>query len=90
MAIPEDGVLLGEITAGKLGVKVRPGDDRNPHAERCIPEASLKVLGINRQMIGSESFVSLKQANKVLRESRIVTAVMLKVDPGRPPVSRRN
>ncbi|NLW44827.1 MAG: ABC transporter permease [Syntrophomonadaceae bacterium] len=84
LAIPEDGVLLGEITAGKLGVKVGDQVTIETRMQSGVSqEASLKVLGINRQMIGSESFVSLKQANKVLRESRIVTAVMLKVDPGK-------
>ena len=83
-AIPRDGVLMNDRVAAKLGVKV---GDTVMIATRMVSgasqEASLKVLGISHQMIGSGSYVSLNQANKVLRESRVVTAVMLRTDPGK-------
>jgi putative ABC transport system permease protein len=84
LAIPQDGVLMNDMTAKKLGVKVGDQVTIETRMQSGVSqETSLKVLGINHQMIGSGSYVSLKQANQVLRESRIVTAVMLKVDPGK-------
>ncbi|MGI6549872.1 MAG: ABC transporter permease [Syntrophomonadales bacterium] len=83
LVIPEDGVLMNDITANKLGVKV---GDRVMIETRmqsgASREAWLKVLGVNHQMIGYGSYVSLDQANRVLRESRVVTGVMLRIDPG--------
>jgi len=84
LVIPQDGVVMNDITAKKLGVTV---GDRVMIETRmqsgASREASLKVLGINHQMIGAGSYVSLNQANQVLGENRVVTAVMLKVDPGK-------
>ncbi len=83
LAVPEEGVLMNDITATKLGVKVGDMVIIETRMETgASQETPLKVLGINHQMIGSGSYVSLEQANKVLRESRVVTAAMLKVDPG--------
>lgn len=84
LVIPQDGVLMNDITAKKLGVE--EGDRvmiETRMQSGASQKTSLKILGINHQMIGAGSYVSLSQANQVLKESRVVTAVMLKVDPGK-------
>lgn len=84
LMVPEEGVLLNDRTASKLGVQVGDMVAIETRMETgASQETSLKVLGVNHQVIGGGSYVSLRQANQVLRESRGVSAVMLKVDPGK-------
>lgn len=45
--------------------------------------AEVKIMGINRQLVGSGSYISLGQANRILQESGVVSGAMLKVDPGK-------
>jgi putative ABC transport system permease protein len=40
-------------------------------------------MGINRQLVGSGSYIEINQANRLLEESGLVSGVMLKVDPGK-------
>jgi len=84
LRIPEEGLLISEKTASKLGV--REGD--RVELETLLGtgpshKASLKVVEVNRQLVGGGSYVSLEQANLVLQERRLASGVMLKVDPGR-------
>ena len=72
LAIPQDGVLMNDMTAKKLGVKVGDQVTIETRMQSGVSqETSLKVLGINHQMIGSGSYVSLKQANQVLRKAEL-------------------
>ncbi|MEW6725511.1 MAG: FtsX-like permease family protein [Bacillota bacterium] len=84
MPLPEEGMLISQRTAEKLGVQA---------GDRVIVEtllgfgpsrtAGVKVAGINSQLIGSASYVTLEQANRALQERQLVSGTMLKVDPGK-------
>ncbi len=43
---------------------------------------TLTVAGVNRQLVGGGSYISLDLANQVMQESGVVSGAMLKVDPG--------
>jgi putative ABC transport system permease protein len=84
LGVPPAGVLISERTAKKLGL--REGDQ--VEVETLLGtgpsrRARLTVAGINRQLVGGGSYVSLEQANLVLQERHLVSGVMLKADPGR-------
>lgn len=83
LRLPEEGILINERTAAKLGVRV--GD--RVEVETLLGlgpthKTSLTVAGMSRQLIGGGSYINLEQANAILRETRLVSGVMLKVDPG--------
>ena len=81
--VPEEGILLNEQTARKLGV--RPGETLEIETRLSTGparRATLKVVEINRPAIGGGSYLSLTQANRILSESQVISGVMLKVDPG--------
>lgn len=83
LSLPEEGVLISEKTAVKLGV--REGDW--VEVETLLGtgpsrRAALKIAGVNQQLVGGGSFVSIDQANDILQEKSLVSGVMLKVDPG--------
>ncbi|OPX86187.1 MAG: outer membrane-specific lipoprotein transporter subunit LolE [Pelotomaculum sp. PtaB.Bin104] len=83
LRLPGEGLLINERTAAKLGV--REGDRVEVETRFSTGpsrQSSLTVVGINRQLVGSGSFVSLEQANLVIQERHLVSGVMLKVDPG--------
>ncbi|WP_027363653.1 ABC transporter permease [Desulfotruncus alcoholivorax] len=80
--IPEAGLLISQRTAERLGAKV--GD--TVEVETLLGtgparHAPVKIVGINKQLVGGGSFVSLEQANLILQERQLVSGVMLKVDP---------
>lgn len=82
-SVPEQGILLSRPAAEKLGVKV---------GDRVVLEtilgigpnhrSELTVVGINQQLLGEQSWVSLDQANRLLRERGLISGAMLKTDPG--------
>ncbi|MGD0152702.1 MAG: FtsX-like permease family protein [Thermacetogeniaceae bacterium] len=83
LSLPPDGLVIDAHTANKLGTRV--GDEVQvetvlglgpPHLN------SVTILGISKQMIGSESFATLGLVNQMLQESGLVSGAMLKVDPG--------
>lgn len=79
--IPEEGILLNKSTADKLGIK--PGDEVEVHTTLGIGPTRterLRIVGLNQPMSGSGSFISWETANRLLGESRVVSAVMLKLD----------
>ena len=83
VALPADGIILNERTANKLGLKV--GD--MVEVETLLPQGpahwdNLKIRGLTRQLIGGGSYISLKQANRLLNEANIVSGAMIKVVPG--------
>jgi putative ABC transport system permease protein len=82
--LPEEGILISRRAADKLGAET--GDV--VEAETLLSlgpshQVGLKVMGANRQLVGSSSYISIEQANLILRERGLVTGAMLKVDPGR-------
>jgi putative ABC transport system permease protein len=84
MAIPEEGIILGEITARKLGAEVGDLITVETTFNRGAPMISeLSVVSINRQLFGSVCYTSLSQANRLLHEADVITGCMLLVDPGR-------
>jgi len=79
--IPEEGILLNQKTADKLGV--RPGDEVEVQTTLGIGPTRterLLIAGVNQPMSGSGSYVSWKTANRLLGENQVVSAVMLKLD----------
>lgn len=81
--LPDEGLLISAATAKKI--KARVGD--RVEVETLLGlgpsrRASLKITGINQQLIGGSSCISLLEANHIMQESQIVSGVMLKVDPG--------
>ncbi|MHB8157314.1 MAG: FtsX-like permease family protein [Desulfocucumaceae bacterium] len=84
LRVAGEGVLIGEKTANKLGVR----EGGQVEIETLLGtgpsrRARLTVVGINRQLVGGGSYISLEQANLVLQERHLASGVMLKVDPGR-------
>lgn len=83
MTIPKEGIVLGEITARKLGAQ--PGDQVTVETAYNMGEpvtTTLPVVSINRQLFGSVCYTSLSQANRMLREADVVSGCMLLVDSG--------
>lgn len=83
VAVPEEGLVINQLRAKKLGLEV--GDIVEVETLLGLGPthtAELKVVGINKQLVGSESYCSLQQANRLLGEGQVITAAMLKVDPG--------
>ncbi|MGI5920394.1 MAG: ABC transporter permease [Syntrophomonadaceae bacterium] len=83
LGIPADGILISERTARKLGVKV----GEQVEVETLLPwgpvhHGNIKIVGINRQLIGGGSYTGLESANRLLQERNVITAVMIKVYPG--------
>jgi putative ABC transport system permease protein len=83
LRVPGEGLLINEKTANKLGV--REGD--KVEVETLLGtgpsrRANLTVVGINRQLVGGGSFISLEQANLVMQERHLVSGVLLKIDTG--------
>lgn len=84
LQLPQEGILINERAASKLGVKVSDkvtveillGYGPSHHAD-------IKIVGVNRQLIGRSSYISLAQANRILQEAHLVSGAMLKVDPGK-------
>jgi putative ABC transport system permease protein len=83
-AIPEEGILLDQKTADKLGV--RTGDRITVETRMSLGPthtSTLMVAGINQQLISSGSFIEISGANRVLQENGVVSGAMLKVEPGK-------
>lgn len=83
LAIPEQGLVLGNQAARKLGVQV--GDTISVETAMVMGPAhfsDLKVVAINHQLIGNVAYTSLHQANQILQESGLVSGAMLEVDKG--------
>ena len=84
LELPDKGTLVSERTANKLGLRV--GD--MIEVETILGTGPshreyLKVVGINKQLVGASSFISLAQADEIMRESQLVSGAMLKVETGR-------
>lgn len=80
--LPDDGILISQRTAKKLGVRV--GDQVQLETLLGLGPsrfATVKVIGINEQIVGYSSFISLEQANRILGERQLISGAMLRVDP---------
>ena len=72
LQIPEEGLLISRRTAQKLGVDI--GDKVSIETKLGIGpshKAELLVLGINDQLMGSGSYVSLTTANLLWEKVRL-------------------
>ncbi|MBO8158283.1 MAG: FtsX-like permease family protein [Thermosyntropha sp.] len=84
LSIPEEGILLNEQTAKKLNVTVGDVITVEPLINKTKSKTrELKIMGINHQLMGGNSFVSLKQANQLLNEANTANGAMLKADRGK-------
>lgn len=82
--LTENGIYLDERSAKKLKVKAGDIIAVETQMSRGAPiTRQVKVLDVNRQLIGGASFASLELANRLLDEQRIVTGAVIKVDPGK-------
>lgn len=84
LPLPQDGILIHERTARKLGVQ--RGDLVTVETllgKGISREARVKIAGVNGQLIGSGSYIDLEQANRIIQEKQLVSGTMLKVDPGK-------
>ena len=83
LGIPDDGILINERTARKLGVAA----GAEIEVETLLSagpthRGTIKIVGVNRQLIGGGSFIGLESANRLLQERNVISAVMIKVYPG--------
>ena len=86
LKIPEEGLLISRRTAKKLGVAI--GDKVSIETKLGIGpahKAELLVLGINDQLMGSGSYVSLATANRIMGEGQTISSVMFRVNRGSEP-----
>ena len=87
LQLPKEGILISQRTASKLGVRV--GDEVEVETLLGLGptrRANLKIMGVNRQLVGSGSYIAIEQANRILQERQLVSGAMLKIDPGRSRV----
>lgn len=83
-SLPQDGILINQRTASKLGAKA--GDKVEIETLLGLGpsrRAVLKIAGVSRQLVGSGTYISLDQANRILQESGIVSGAMFMADPGK-------
>lgn len=83
LRLPEEGILISQKTATKLGAQV--GDRVSVETLLGLGpsrRADLKIVGVNRQLVGGGTYIGLAQANRLLQESQLISGVMLKTDPG--------
>lgn len=81
LAVPDDGIILSQRLSAKLGIGI--GDQVQGETRLGIGpdrEFRLTVIGFNTQYMGMSSFVSLETANRLLREDKAASAVMVTVD----------
>lgn len=78
--LPEDGVLLTDYLAERLGV--RPGDRLTVEVlEGARPVREVVVAGVVEEMIGMSAYLELPDLNRLMREGGTISGAYLKVDP---------
>ncbi|MEA1962585.1 MAG: FtsX-like permease family protein [Bacillota bacterium] len=88
ISLPEEGILINERTAKKLAVKI--GDYVNVETKLGIGstrKGRLKVMGVNRQLLGAGSYISFQTANHLLGEQGTMTSVLLKVEANKGSIT---
>lgn len=81
LPIPAEGIVISQHSAKELGAEV--GDTIKVETLMGSGQthyADLKIVGINHQLFGVESYISLDNANRILQESSLVTGAMLKIN----------
>jgi len=84
IAVPEDGIIINQRTASKLGVE--SGDE--VEVETLLPigpihRDKLIIMGETQHLVGGGSYIGLERANRILQESNVVSGAMIRVDPGK-------
>jgi putative ABC transport system permease protein len=82
--IPEDGIVLAERTAKKLGVSI--GDVVEVETLMLVGppyRETIRVIGESEQMIGGLSYINLLRANQIFNERSLVSGAMLQVERGK-------
>lgn len=77
--LPKDGILLSEILAKSLNVKV--GDEiviKNYMPER--QDKSIEVKGIIEQYLGSNAYMNIEEMYDVLEQKDMITGVFINTD----------
>ncbi len=80
--IPREGMIISRKSAERMGLKV--GDMVQLETLLGIGPAhyaDIKIIAINYQMFGNESFVSIQQTNQILHEAQLITGALMNVDP---------
>lgn len=82
--IPEEGILISNNQAKKLGVTV--GNDIE--VETLLPNSPtnrslVRVVGISHQLFGSANYMDLNSANSLLEEKSLISGLMLKTEIGK-------
>jgi len=83
LKIPGEGLLINKRTARKLDVEI--GDKvlvETKYNQGPSHKAEVLVVGINDQLMGAGSYVSMDTANRLMGESQIITSVMFRVVHG--------
>ncbi|MCD5406403.1 MAG: ABC transporter permease [Desulfotomaculum sp.] len=81
--LPEKGLIIAQRTADELAIQT--GDTVTVETllgRGAIHHTDVKIAGISRQFIGSESYISLQQLNRILQEQQLISGAMLKIDTG--------
>lgn len=82
ITIPQEGMVISRRAAERLGLEV--GDTVQLETLLGLGPnryAQLKIVAVNYQLFGNESYVSLAQANRILQESQLITGALMKVEP---------
>ena len=79
--IPAEGLLLNQRTKDKLGV----ASGETVEIETLLSYGQTNwsktlIFGSVNQMIGAGSYIDLQQANQIMKEQKLVSGAMLKVD----------
>ncbi len=87
LALPDDGLLISGSTAKKL----QAGAGDVVEVETLLPigpaqTGRIKIMGVHEQFIGGVSYLSLRQANRIMREDRLISGAMLKTGAGLAPL----
>lgn len=81
--IPEEGVVLNERIARKIGVQVGDVVGIETRMNQGNPRnAELKVVGISQALMGGGSYVSLTTANRLLGERGLFSRALARLDLG--------
>lgn len=79
--IPAEGILLNQRTKDKLGVTI--GETVEVETLLSYGQTNWSktyIFGSVNQMIGAGSYIDLRQANQIMKEQKLVSGAMLKVD----------
>lgn len=75
---PQEGIIISQRVAERL--HLRKGDTvvvSFPAESKLTSRTALKVMGVCPQYVGSESYMSLEQANRLLHDASVVNVVFM-------------